>query len=262
MQFALARVRAVLAGSLPLHPRLYRLCRSYVDRYNGDNDGDPHTNGEYLFLRSILPTCRVVFDVGANVGDWTAHAIAVNPALEVHSFEPSPTTFQQLLARPFPPSVHRVNCGLSDTAQVAHLHTYADEPTMNSLHSRSGITLSPTASETITLNTLDDYCDQAGIASVDLLKIDTEGHEVSVLRGATRLLETGRIRAIQFEYGGTYIDARILLKDVFDLLMPRGYRIAKLYPAGPRPVPAYTQQLETFQYQNFVATLSHAAPLR
>lgn len=67
------------------------------------------------------------------------------------------------------------------------------------------------------------------------------------------MLGGDRIQRIQFEYGGTYIDARILLKDIFDLLVPLGFKIHKIYPKALRPVERYDQRLETFQYQNLVA---------
>ena len=67
------------------------------------------------------------------------------------------------------------------------------------------------------------------------------------------MLNQGRIHRIQFEYGGTYIDARILLKDMFDLLTPYGYRLHKIYPNRLQPVERYDQRLENFQYQNWVA---------
>lgn len=67
------------------------------------------------------------------------------------------------------------------------------------------------------------------------------------------MLDQGRIHQIQFEYGGTYIDARILLKDLFDFLIPYGYRLYKIYPNELRPIECYDQRLENFQYQNWVA---------
>src|SRR5437763_205239 len=57
----------------------YRACRHYVDRFNGDNDSNPATNGEYKFLLGELRNreVRTVFDIGANVGDWTEFALRI-----------------------------------------------------------------------------------------------------------------------------------------------------------------------------------------
>ena len=59
--------------------------------------------------------------------------------------------------------------------------------------------------------------------------------------------------SIQFEYGGTYIDAHLLLKDIFWLLTSYGYRLHKICPHELRMVDHYERRLENFQYKNWVA---------
>ena len=103
------------------------------------------------------------------------------------------------------------------------------------------------------MDTLDDYCGREDIGQIDLVKIDVEGHELSVLKGSTRMLSQGRIKRIQFEYGGTFIDARILLKDMFEFLTPYNLLLYKIYPEEIKFVERYDQRLESFQYQNWVA---------
>ncbi len=50
------------------------------------------------------------------------------------------------------------------------------------------------------------------------------------------MLASGKIRRIQFEYGGTYIDASILLKDMCELMSSHAYRLHKIYPNELRMV--------------------------
>ena len=57
---------------------------------------------------------------------------------------------------------------------------------------------------------------------------------------------------VQFEYGGTYIDSRILLKDFYDFFARMNYSFFPLYPYSVRPVLCYDQRLENFQYKNFL----------
>lgn len=76
---------------------------------------------------------------------------------------------------------------------------------------------------------------------------------MSVLKGSTRMLTQGGIKRIQFEYGGTFIDARILLKDMFEFLTAYSFRFYKIYPDEIKLVERYGQRLENFQYQNWVA---------
>jgi FkbM family methyltransferase len=89
---------------------------------------------------------------------------------------------------------------------------------LNSLHSRDGLEagwgIEPaTDGEKVHLDTIDEFVARHVIPQVDFVKIDTEGHEIDVLEGGIQSLAQERIRCVQFEYGGTYIDARRLLKD-------------------------------------------------
>lgn len=233
---------------------LYRVCRKYVDRYNGDNNAEMRTNGELALMQQVLPAARVVFDVGANVGDWVREALAINAGAEYHCFEPSPATYRTLVGNPLPSNVKTNNFGLSDEETTASLLVFGDNAGTNSLYRREGIDIEQVREESIRLTTLDTYCEERGIARVDFVKLDVEGHEFSVLRGARRMLSEGSINAVQFEYGGTNIDARVFIKDIWDYVRATnpGYSFFKLYPEGPRPMPAYRQTLETFKYSNWV----------
>lgn len=233
---------------------IYRVCRHYVDSYLGENNSDIRRNGESWWLSRTLSTCRVVFDVGANVGDWAQLALSMNPALEIHCFEPSAATFRRLQARQLVGREVILNhIGLGEAAGDATLHVYSPAAGANSLYRREGLYSLPTTTEPVKLESLDTYCVEGQIRQIDLLKLDVEGHELCVLKGATQLLASGSIRRIQFEYGGTYIDARVLLKDVFELLTLYRYRLHKLYPRHLQFFDQYDQRLETFQYQNWVA---------
>lgn len=234
---------------------LYRLCRHYVNYVNGENNGDIRTNGELWWLREALPHCTIVFDVGANIGEWASLALQINPTVNIHCFEPSANTFERLREN----LTAQTECvtlnpfGLSTAREIRTLHLFGDCAGTNSLYPREGLNIHQSRSETVHLETLDQYCQDQGLGRIDLLKIDVEGHELSVLQGAALMLEQGRIERIQFEYGGTFIDARILLKDIFGLLTPLGYRLYKIYPGRLASAECYEQRFENFQYQNWVA---------
>lgn len=240
--------------ALPANAWLYRFCKRYVDHYHGENNPDMHSNGELYWLRQVLPQCEIVFDVGANVGNWTALALSLNPDLQIHCFEPSAATFQRLQARAFGSGkISRNPFGLSASPGEMTLYLFGEASGTNSLYRREGLSIEQTHTEQIQLDTLDAYCQRESVTRIDLLKLDVEGHELRVLQGAEHMLSEGRILRIQFEYGGSYIDARILLKDVFELLSSYRYRLYKIYPRALRAVAHYEQRLENFQYQNWVA---------
>src|SRR5207248_3898984 len=63
------------------------------------------------------------------------------------------------------------------------------------------------------LTTGDDFCARLGVSAIDLLKIDVEGMESAVLAGFQRMLASGSIGAIQFEYQFVNPVTRFLLKN-------------------------------------------------
>lgn len=215
------------------------------------------TNGELRFMRSVLPRCVTVFDVGANVGDWTGLALSTpNLGLTIHCFEPSAATFQRLLARKFPPNVTRNNFGMSSAAGEMTLHVFENGSGINSLYWRTGLEdgwglETQQREETVRLETIDSYCRQHSVQTIDFLKVDVEGHELEVFKGASEMLALGSIKRIQFEYGGCNIDSRVLLKDFFEFFAPFSYKFYKIYPRKLRRAARYDQRFENFHYANW-----------
>lgn len=135
---------------------------------------------------------------------------------------------------------------------------------MNSLYRRDGLQDRGIAvqekQEAVSLKTLDGYCEEKNIQAVDFLKIDVEGHELEVLRGAERMLKGGRIGIIQFEYGGCNIDSRVFLKDLFDAFMGLPYEFYKIHPRELLHVGKYCQKFENFEYSNWLAIQKRDKP--
>lgn len=147
---------------------------------------------------------------------------------------------------------------MSSKIEERPLYIFEEGAGINSLYRRHGLEggfgLKPQSiEETVRLRTLDSYCQELGIQVVDYLKIDVEGHELEVLKGSKQLLEQGEVQIIQFEYGGANMDARVLLKDIFEFLQDFGYTFYKILPKELRRVDSYDQRLENFQYQNWIA---------
>ena len=74
----------------------------------------------------------------------------------------------------------------------------------------------------------DNYCKNKNINFIDFLKIDTEGSEHFVLKGFNQMIDKGKIRLIQFEYGYANGDAKFLMKDFFNFFSEKDYIVAKL----------------------------------
>jgi hypothetical protein len=99
-------VRHIIYRLPRFHPA-YLIARTYVEHFQGDSNSEFQFNGERQLVRDGLSrrTSAVVFDVGANLGDWTQEVLVVNPRATIHCFEPALTTFSQLTARGFPSKV-------------------------------------------------------------------------------------------------------------------------------------------------------------
>lgn len=228
----------------------------------GMNVGDINhsTNGEVWLLEKLarhLGPSPVVFDVGANRGRYTAAVLEEMPAARLYAFEPSSVAFAELVATVGRrATTSRVALGSEDGERPL----YGDAPgselgslVPRDLH-RHGLELREV--ETVTVRRLENVCRDLQIDRIDFLKIDAEGHDLDVLRGAESMLGAA-IGVIQFEFGGTAIDSRQPLRDFFDLLEP-SYRIHRLLPRGLWPL-EYNERIEIFTYANYVA-LPHSHP--
>jgi FkbM family methyltransferase len=235
---------------------LYKACRDYASHFDGENDLDSYSNGEFRVLREWIPACRVVFDVGANRGDWTELALTINPGIEVHAFEPARDSFAALVAK-VPAQVRCNNVALGSVAEERELFTLGADSQLKSLYARTGLEdehriETPTSGERVTVTTLDDYCRGAGVEAIDFLKIDAEGHDLEVLRGARGLIERKAVRFIQFEYGAALVESRTFLKDFFAFFQNLGYDLHKIHAEGYSHYPRYNVRLDNFQYQNWL----------
>ncbi len=251
------RIRWIFKSLIPQSEYIYKLCKRYVDMYNGENNVNIETNGELLFLRKYLNGCKIVFDVGANVGDWTSWVLRIDPNLTVHCFEPSRATFEVLKRNNFSSNVIYNNFGFGSKSCERTLYIVEEGSGINSLYRREGLEYlgiqKAETEEIIRVDTIDNYCISNGMTSIDFLKIDVEGHELEVFQGMVEMLRQGRIGVIQFEYGGTFIDARIFLKDIWDFVIKvnSNYKFYKIHTTNILHVPKYSQTLENFQYQNW-----------
>ena len=243
--------------------QVVRAARFVLRRACLDLPNDLHTNGESSLQRWVLnlsPAGRAlhIVDVGANVGRWSTAMLAAAQGagrtsdLSMHIFEPSAYTFDCLAATLYGQEVNLHRMALGDRAGSSLLHVMKPGAGTNSLHAPPGVPPDGPSEEVI-ITTLDSYVERAGLDELALVKIDTEGHDLAVLRGAYRLFAEQRISAAQFEYNHRWIYARYYLRDAFELLEPLGYRIGKLTPVGVEFYPSWDTELETFIEGNYVA---------
>jgi FkbM family methyltransferase len=240
--------------------RMYR--RLHDVALTGLNYGysDPVLNGEHAFLDRIAREWRgrpvVALDVGAFHGTWSIAVLERASSATVHAFEPVATSFARLAAN-LDGVAHAHHCAVGATKGVAEMFApvAAGGPVGEhaSLYDRdlSGMNVTVETIGSVPVRTLDEFCAEMQIARVDLLKLDTEGHELSVLAGAQRLLHSRAVDTIQFEFGGANIDSRVFLRDVVDALRPT-HDVYRLLKDGVEPV-RNDEREEIFTYANYIA---------
>ena len=177
-------------------------------------------------LHEHLRPGMAVFDVGAHFGLITLTAAStVGSSGSVHSFEPGKKQLRFL----------RHNIGLSSFSSFVHVNEVAvsDKPGM--LGYVEGKTLGGSRvtadfdGNGVTATTLDAYCEENGIEEVDLLKIDVEGHELQVLNGFLRAMDSTKPpRLVLYECDeNTCQNHGYSAKDLHMFMLDRGYEIKK-----------------------------------
>ncbi len=226
-------------------------------------DVNPAENGEAYFMETHIHNHvarPVIFDVGANLGEYTAMALNVLAKkgindYELHLFEPQTTCLEKLRARFDNNKNIRINpFGLSDSNGEAEIHFDFSGSSSASMYDRKEVQLDQKT--TIQLRRLEDYMIENNVKRIDLLKIDTEGNEKRVLTGGGDQLNPEMIKAVQFEYGGTYLDAGITLAEIAQMMMNKNYRVGKLESRGIAFQDHLGDFKEDYQYANYVA-ISH-----
>jgi FkbM family methyltransferase len=155
------------------------------------NDGFSDKSIADLFIRFLRPG-MVALDCGAHIGEYTLlFSILTGPTGETHSFEPNPKMFEYLktnVALNNLKNVFLANVGLSDFEGDSNF-VLSDDPTTSYLRHTEGSTGSKGSKEIrVSVTTLDQYVLTNNIKRLDALKIDVEGAEANVLKGAREVL--------------------------------------------------------------------------
>ncbi len=212
---------------------------------------------EELVIKKYIKEGDIIFDVGANIGDWSSYVLQQHPKIEkMCLFEPTQSLIPALTSKfaNYPVEIYELAVSFNEEPRL--FEYYATCPGGSGFYHRPIVVQIAKASpEIIRLapTSLDKFCQKQSIKHINFLKIDTEGGELDVLRGALNLLTNKSIDIIQFEYGGTYPDAKITLKEVYTLLDSCDYKIYKATEKGLVIISEWLSSLEDFKYQVYVA---------
>ena len=210
------------------------LYRAFNARFRGER-------GEIRALLDRLAPGDAAVDVGANKGAylyWMRRA--VGPGGSVIAFEPQPGLaryLENMRARMAWDNVSIRDCALSDSSgrRVLHVPGWENSPgaSLEALEP-AGVAGNAERDREVAVDTLDRQLEDAERPRIALVKVDVEGHELAVFRGAERTLSSSR-PALLFECEARHLSGRSP-HEVFAFLKGLGYRGAFFSPRGLRPI--------------------------
>jgi FkbM family methyltransferase len=174
----------------------------------------------------LIPDAKVIFDVGANVGQTAKTYRRLFPTADIWSFEPFPASYESLCRSLSDQRFHPVPLALSDEITSTTLNIGAASIT-NSLLRRETDTGKTIQIQT---DTVDRFCSEHGISHIDILKVDVEGAENRVFRGAQGMFSRGAVRSVFVEvYFDPVYEGMPLMWDLHAQLGEVGFRLHGLY---------------------------------
>jgi FkbM family methyltransferase len=176
-------------------------------------------------VRTRLPHLNIetIFDVGAHIGVTALEFGDAFPRAVVYAFEPHPLNFGRLKSNLVgKPETRFHQLGMGAEPGFLPFEFDPNHPSM--------ARIAKEGSDTIEIDTIDRFCGANAVDQIDLMKIDVEGHEMAVLKGASGMLSQSRISIIKME---TAIDPdtayHTQLFDLCSYLQPFGYRLLGFY---------------------------------
>jgi len=221
------------------------------------NYSSPRVSGEtrVIYDRVRRSNTPVVFDVGANNGNWSALVLKANGLSQIHAFEPQRALAAHIAATY--PAIKVTNLAVGESAGELDLYDYANNPGSEHASLIKGVIDTihggvPRVKK-VSVVTIDEYCREHRVEYIDLLKIDVEGFELAVLRGAKEMIARGHIEAIQFEFNVMNAISRTFLQDFMNILGST-YSVYRILPHGLMQLGANNHWMnEQFVYQNLLA---------
>lgn len=172
----------------------------------------------------------VVLDVGANVGQTVDDLLRTFPRPQIHAFEPGAQAFRSLSDR-HAHSANLNNFGLGSTEQ--ELEFFESQSTdMSSFLTigRDGWGGHAIERKAVAISTVDAYCSLRGIVRIDLLKTDTQGFDLEVLKGARGMLANRSIRLVYTEINfAKMYEGQARADEILRFAFDNGFELVSFY---------------------------------
>ena len=185
-------------------------------------------NGEFWFLKNLPRTCKIVFDCGANRGEWTDALLESFDTLDaIYLIDANPILVDFLKSKyQNNQKVHVIHRGIDYRSDKISFHI----PEIGDSHGTfSSNMLSTSFSNSIITSTIDELLDENNIHKIDFLKLDLEGFDYFALLGARKSISMGKIDIIQFEVTRSWDESGASPCAAFRFLKNANYQIFWLH---------------------------------
>jgi len=178
----------------------------------------------------LLEMCRplgikTIYDIGANVGTWSLLARAVFPKASIQAFEPLESCREDFLrntAQVDGIRLHEVALGPAD--RMATMHVGAVTDTSSLLPPCDHAKLEGTAVRELPVRSLDSFVVANNLPEPDLLKLDVQGYELEVLKGAPMTLQRAKAVLCEVSFVPLY-EGQCLFADVVTFMSANGFSL-------------------------------------
>jgi FkbM family methyltransferase len=175
---------------------------------------------------------KVLFDVGANRGQTSIQLAAILPEPNIFAFEPNPKMFAELERNIAGlDKVKAFQLAFGDEQGTVSLNICGDPLNTSVLkYAREGGTDRIVEKVEVPMDTVDHFCAEHGIESIDLLKTDVQGYDLNVFKGAKRLFEKERVHAVFCEviFQKMY-EGECSFEEIYAYLKSYGFRLSGFY---------------------------------
>ena len=198
---------------------------------------------------------KIIFDVGANKGNYSKELIKTYKNANYYLFEPNLLNYEKLkLDFSELKNIKIINKALSDKNGFGFLYSDKSGSGLGSLFKRrlNHFNINFNNKEKINLIRLDTFLqEEIKDIIIDYFKMDVEGSELKILEGIGVYIN--KIKLIQFEFGGCNIDSRTFFQDFWYYFKKHNFDLFRITVTGPKKIEKYTENDEFFKTTNYIA---------
>ena len=224
-----------------------------------NNYGSFKVTGEKNFIQSISRELQFSLDIGANIGNYSKLLIEETNSY-IFAFEPLDGAYDNLnkLVIEHPNRIEAFKLALGDknvekninfTDEKSEKATFLDDISKLSFYEGAS-----NKKKLVNVVTLDEFMEQKNLfdKEIDLIKIDTEGYELEVLKGSKRLIEINKPKYIQLEFNIHQLFKNHTMYEFSKYL--KKYELFQILPFGNKLLKVNPEKAETniFYLTNFV----------